>query len=258
MRTEQVAVAGVTLETIVVEGAREAPALVFLHEGLGSAALWRDFPLRLHDATGATAVIYSRAGNGFSSVLERPREPSYMHDEARIVLPALLRALEIERPVLVGHSDGASIALIYAGEYPGAVRGVAAIAPHVFVEDVSIASIAAIGVRYRDDAELRARMARHHADVDRTFFGWNDAWLSPRFRSWNIESFIGAIEAPVLCVQGTADEYGTLAQIDAIARRASRSVDRVVLGGCGHAPQRERPQTVAAAATAWYAEVASR
>ncbi|MDE2480784.1 MAG: alpha/beta hydrolase [bacterium] len=237
-------VAGVELEVMHLPALRSgAPTIVFLHEGLGSVRLWRDVPSRIRAATGFGAFVYSRRGNGFSQTLDAPRGVEYMHAEALDVLPALLDAAQLERPVLFGHSDGASIALIAAGAYPERVRALVLEAPHVFVEELSVASIAAIGERYRT-SDLREKMARHHRDVDGTFFGWNDVWLSEAFRSWSIEASLPAIAVPVLVVQGVEDEYGTPAQLDAIARGCAGRVDRVLLEGCGHAPHRDRPDAL--------------
>lgn len=233
------------------------PTLVFLHEGLGSVALWRDFPAALASRSGLGAVVYSRRGNGFSPVLSGARRPSYMHDEALIVLPALLAELAIYDPILVGHSDGASIALIYAGRHPDAVRAIVALAPHVFVEELSLNSIAAIGATF-EASDLRQRMARYHRDAGRTFYGWNDVWLSPGFRDWNIEAYVDDIRSPVFAIQGLDDEYGTPAQVDSIARRARGPVDRLMLAGCGHAPHLERPEIVTAAIAGWLSQLTDR
>ncbi len=252
----RVSLDGAELEVFTIPPARSAcPTLVFLHEGLGSAALWRDFPRVLASSSGFGAVVYSRRGNGFSSPLARPRNARYMHDEALVVLPALLAELEIDQAVLVGHSDGASIALIYAAEHPDAVRGLVLEAPHLFVEELSLHSIAAVREAY-DRGDLRARMAPYHADVDRTFYGWNDVWLSPEFREWNVESYAARLRAPVLALQGLEDEYGTPAQLESIARRAPAPVDRIALARCGHAPHRERRMLVEAAVAAWLGEKA--
>ena len=245
-------VAGTELDVLHLPPLRDgAPTAVFLHEGLGSIRLWRDVPERVRERTGFGALVYSRRGNGFSAPLEEPREVTYMHDEALVVLPELLARAGIDRPALVGHSDGASIALIYAGAHPRNVRALALEAPHVFVEELSLTSIAAIGERFRA-TDLREKMARHHRDVDTTFRGWNDIWLNPAFRTWNIEASLPAIVAPVLAVQGIDDEYGTLAQIEAIARGCSGPVDRLLLERCGHAPHRDRPESVELIA-AWLA-----
>lgn len=227
---------------------RPGPTLVFLHEGLGSVAMWRDFPRRLAEATALPALVYSRAGYGRSTRLTSARTPRYMHDEALIVLPALLDKLDVPDPILIGHSDGASIALIYAGAGIRAVRALVAMAPHVFVETVSISGIEDAKQAYAN-SDLRARLGRYHHDVDSAFLGWNDIWLSPAFRDWNIEASLPGIACPLLLVQGRDDEYGTLAQLDAIERQVSGRVERVELDDCRHSPQRDRPQATLAAIT---------
>lgn len=229
------------------------PTLVFLHEGLGSIALWRDFPAAMAARTGCGMLAYSRYGNGFSTVLAEARTPGYMHDEALHVLPALLRALEIEDPVLVGHSDGASIALIFAGEYRDGVRALVLEAPHVFVEELSVAGIAAVRREY-ESTDLRHRMTRYHSDVDRTFYGWNDVWLSQEFREWNIEDSVARVRAPILALAGLEDEYGTPAQLERIARRAPVPVDRLLLARCAHAAHRDRRAAVEATMAGWLGE----
>ncbi|HET9822640.1 MAG TPA: alpha/beta fold hydrolase [Burkholderiaceae bacterium] len=230
---------------------RDAPLVVFLHEGLGSVAMWRDFPQRLCDAAGARGLVYSRPGYGRST--PRPGAeawaPDFMHRQAHEVLPALLAALGIdaarERPWLLGHSDGGSIALLYAARFPRQVAGLAVLAPHILVEDVSIASIARAREAYLA-GDLRARLARHHADPDSAFWGWNDIWLHPAFRAWSIEDELGAIACPLLAVQGLEDEYGTLEQVRGIARRVPGA--RVLeLADCGHSPHRDQPEAVIAA-----------
>jgi pimeloyl-ACP methyl ester carboxylesterase len=249
-----VRIAGHTLEIVHTRATRAgAPTLVFLHEGLGSVALWRDFPARLAARTGFGTLVYSRYGNGFSDVLDAPRDVTYMHDEALVVLPELLAELQIERPVLFGHSDGASIALIYAGAFPENVAALIVEAPHVVVEDLSVASIAAIGEAFRTTA-LREKMSRYHADVDATFFGWNDIWLSPAFRSWSIVDRLETISAPAFAIQGAGDEYGTLEQLELLAAHSGGVTDRLVLAGCGHAPHRERTGLVEQFTAAWLEE----
>jgi pimeloyl-ACP methyl ester carboxylesterase len=219
---------------------------VFLHEGLGSAGLWRDFPRRVAEAVGRpTTLVYSRLGYGRSAPVSRPRPVTYMHDEALEALPSLLGETGIDRPVLVGHSDGASIALIHAGA-GFAVDTLVLLAPHVFVEDRSIAGIEAATVAY-EHGDLRRRLARHHDDVDGAFRGWNDVWLSPSFRSWDITGVLPAITCPVLVVQEQEDPYGTLAQVDAIERGVSGPVERLVLPGTGHSPHLDHPDEVVAA-----------
>jgi pimeloyl-ACP methyl ester carboxylesterase len=186
--------------------------------------------------------VYSRYGNGFSDTLTEARRPDYMHQEALEVLPQLLAQLSIERPVLFGHSDGASIAIIHEGLGPRTALGIIVCAPHVLVEDITIRSIQASKVAY-ETTDLRSRLARHHADVDRTFRGWNDIWLHEDFRRWNIEGCLPEVRCPVLAIQGTEDEYGTLEQIDRIADRAA-NVELCKLADCRHSPHRDQPDAV--------------
>ena len=226
-----------------------AATLVMLHEGLGSVAMWRDFPQSLASVLGVSVVAYSRYGYGQSAPARlNPRPVTYMHEEALSVLPQLLRGLEIERPILLGHSDGGSIALIHASRHP--VRGVIAMAPHVFVEDLSVRSIAAAKVAY-ETTSLRERLARYHANVDGAFWGWNDIWLHPDFRSWNIEGFLADIRSPVLVIQGTEDEYGTEDQVRAIAAGAG-DVELALMTECGHSPHRDQPARVMEAIRVWF------
>jgi pimeloyl-ACP methyl ester carboxylesterase len=219
------------------------PTLVFLHEGLGCAALWRDFPDKIASRLGARALVYSRFGYGASDGLAGKREPDFMHTEALDVLPRLLDQLGIEEPVLVGHSDGASIALIHAGKSARPVKAVAVLAPHVFIEPVTIDSIADIRAKY-ETSGLKDRLTRYHTRVDDAFLGWADIWLDPRFRDWNIEDVVPGITAPLLLIQGKQDEYGTLAQLDRIEARAQVPVTRLELEACGHAPQRDQEASV--------------
>jgi pimeloyl-ACP methyl ester carboxylesterase len=237
--------AGHRLEYERVEG--RGPTLVFLHEGLGSITQWRDFPRALAAATGCPALVYSRWGHGQSDPVELPRPLDFMHDEARRALPEILEQMGIDEAILVGHSDGASIAIIHAGEGGPRIRGLVLEAPHVFVEDLTIESIA----RARDDyatTHLRERLSRHHADVDGAFHGWAGAWLDPGFRAWNLEGFLPGIRVPVLVIQGEDDRYGTLAQVDAVCAKVSGPAERLVLPRCGHAPHRDRPEETLAAA----------
>lgn len=219
---------------------RRGPELVFLHEGLGSISHWRDFPMRLADGTGCGVTIYSRYGNGNSDVLTERRGVGYMHEEALSALPDLLSQLEIENPVLVGHSDGGSIALIYAGTHDR-VRGLILLAPHVFVEDVSIKSITEAKVLFQT-TDLRERLANHHRDAGKTFWGWNEIWLHPDFRNWNIEQYLRQVKCPVLVIQGSEDQYGTMAQVEAIQRQAGGPVQVLALPNCKHSPQRDQPE----------------
>jgi pimeloyl-ACP methyl ester carboxylesterase len=219
----------------------EQPTLVFLHEGLGSAELWRDFPAHVGDAVRAPTFVYSRAGYGHAQPITGPRPVTYMHDEAK-ELKSLLADHGIDRPVLVGHSDGASIAIIAAGSgLP--VTGLVLLAPHVFVEERSVAGIQAAKASY-EEGDLRERLARYHDDVDGAFLGWNDVWLSPEFRSWDITSYLPAITCPVLLVQSVDDPYGTLAQLDAVESGVRGPVERLVLPGDAHAPQVDHPEAV--------------
>ncbi len=220
----------------------EAPTLVFLHEGLGSTSLWRDFPDRLAAATGCGALVYSRAGYGRSDPVPLPRPVRFMHDEAA-VLPRVLAAAGVREHVLIGHSDGASISLIYAGSHPApGLRGLILEAPHVFTEPHGLASIARMTEVYRA-TDLRERLARHHgANVDVAFRGWNDVWLAPEFAAWNIEDYLPAIRVPALILQGEDDEYGTWRQVEAIERQSGGPVESIAIPHCGHSPHREQPE----------------
>jgi pimeloyl-ACP methyl ester carboxylesterase len=237
---------GHRLEYERIDGARERPALILLHEGLGSIALWRDFPAKLAEAAGCPAVVYSRWGYGRSDALDGPRSVDYMHREALDTLPELRAQLGLDDAILVGHSDGASIALIHAGSGRWPVRGLMLEAPHVFVEDVSITSIAAARTAY-ETTDLRRRLARYHADVDGAFRGWNDIWLDADFRAWNIEEYLPGVRCPVLAIQGADDEYGTLKQLDAIERGVAGPFERLVLPECKHSPHRDQEDAVLAA-----------
>jgi pimeloyl-ACP methyl ester carboxylesterase len=223
-------------------GATDAPpAIVMLHEGLGSAALWGDFPDKLAAATNVPVFAYSRAGYGASSPIARPRPLTYMHDEALTTLPALLDAIGFHRGLLLGHSDGASIAAIYAGSTPDhRVRGVTLIAPHFITEDVGIAAIRAARAVY-ETGDLKPRLARWHRDVDGAFYGWNDAWLDPKFRAWDISDALAYIRVPVQIVQGENDQYGTIRQIEIAQEECYCPVEVSLIPGVGHSPQRERP-----------------
>ena len=217
----EVLVDGKRLEKLWIEPAAwdNATTIVMLHEGLGSIALWKDFPQRLASRTGAGVLVYSRYGLGNSDQLLEKRPVKFMHHEGEVVLPELLDKLGILNPIVLGHSDGGSIALIFAGKYPHRPRGLILEAPHVFVEDLSVASIAQARVAYVT-TDLPQKLGRYHQHVDATFWGWNDIWLDPQFRSWNIEEYLPAIRCPVLCIQGHDDEYGTAAQVQAIQARA--------------------------------------
>jgi pimeloyl-ACP methyl ester carboxylesterase len=236
----------------------EAPTLIFLHEGLGCAATWRDFPRRLADATGCGTLVYSRAGYGASPPVVLPRPIRYMHDEA-LVLDEVLRHFAVRDAILVGHSDGASIALIYAGSAPRPhLRALVLEAPHVFAEPIGIDSIAAMK-RVYETTELRQQLVRYHgANVDVAFRGWNDVWLHPEFRDWNIEEFLAAIDVPILLIQGADDEYGTIRQLESIASRARGPVETLILPDCGHAPHRDQPDATATAIAAFVKRALNR
>jgi pimeloyl-ACP methyl ester carboxylesterase len=219
----------------------DAPTIVMLHEGLGSAGLWGDFPEKLQAATGAGVFAYSRAGYGASTPAKLPRPIDYMHIEAREVLPKLLDAIGFRRGLLLGHSDGASIAAIYAGSHQDhRVEGIALIAPHFIVEDISVASIAEIKTAY-ETTSLREKLARWHKDVDNAFYGWNGAWLSPDFRDWDISEFLAYVRVPIAIVQGVDDAYGTMRQIEIAREECYCPVDVSVIAGAGHQPHREAP-----------------
>lgn len=233
-------------------GDAAAPLIVFLHEGLGSLAMWRDFPAALCQRLGARGLVYSRPGYGRST----PRPPDetwgvdFMHTQAQEVLPTLLAALGVDpardRLWLFGHSDGASIALLYAAHHPQALQGAIVLAPHIFVEDISVTSIEQARAAYQSTA-LPQRLAKYHDDPDSAFWGWNGIWLNPAFRAWTITSELAHIRCPVLAIQGLDDEYGTLAQIDGIAQRVPGS-RLLKLPQCGHSPHRDQPEAVIQAA----------
>jgi len=236
----QIVAAGVRIEHAWIHGAE--PTLVFLHEGLGSIRQWRDFPRQVAAATGCRALVYDRYGYGNSDVLREARAGvDFMHVEALARLPELLKALQVRNPILVGHSDGASIALIHAGRFPA--RGVAVMAPHVFTEPSGLESIRRISAGF-ETSGLGERLGKYHRDPRKSFHLWADAWLDPEFRKWNIEEFLPGIRCPVLAIQGEQDEYGTMAQLDAIARQVGGPCELLKLPDCGHAPFRDQPEKV--------------
>ncbi|WP_316165037.1 MULTISPECIES: alpha/beta hydrolase [unclassified Bradyrhizobium] len=239
-----------------------APCIVMLHEGLGSVGLWGEFPDKLQQATGASVYVYSRAGYGSSSPVALPRPLDYMEREALTVLPKLLDAIGFRDGLLVGHSDGASIAAIYAGgRQDHRLRGVVLIAPHVIVEDVSVTSIAAIKATY-ETTELRTKLARWHKDVDNAFYGWNGAWLDPQFRNWDITGFLAYVRVPVAVIQGSDDQYGTTRQVEIVQEECYCPVAVTMLPGVGHSPHREAPEatvkTIADFAAATLSSTASQ
>jgi pimeloyl-ACP methyl ester carboxylesterase len=234
-----------------------APLIVFLHEGLGSLAMWKDFPQQLCTAASCRGLVYSRPGYGRSTLRKADEAwgPDFMHRQAHEVLPALLKALGIDvaarPPWLLGHSDGASIALLHAAGNPHGIAGCIVLAPHILVEDLSVASIALARTAYLE-TDLRQRLAKYHDDPDSAFWGWNNIWLHPPFRQWSIEAEIAAIQCPLLAVQGLDDEYGTLEQVHGIARRAPQT-ELLELAQCGHSPHRDQPDRLIAVAGAFMA-----
>jgi pimeloyl-ACP methyl ester carboxylesterase len=255
------------IETLTINGRRietawhgprpeRAPTLVLLHEGLGCVAMWKDFPEKLAQRTGCGVLAYSRPGYGKSDPVPLPRPLSYMHDEARDVLPAVLDAAGVRDAILVGHSDGASIATLYAGgRQDFRIRGLVLLAPHFFVEDISITSIAAAKEAY-ETGDLRSRLARYHGDnVDVAFRGWNDAWLDPKFREWRIDEALAYVRVPILVIQGADDQYGTVAQLEAAERETYCPTETLLLPRCGHSPQNDQPEATLAAIAEFTARV---
>ncbi|MGI9372110.1 MAG: alpha/beta fold hydrolase [Hyphomicrobiales bacterium] len=217
-----------------------APTIILLHEGLGSVSMWKEFPEQLCEHTGCAVLVYSRFGYGASSKVSLPRPLNYMHIEGQEILPQLIEALVPGNYFLFGHSDGASIAAIYSGEFKhGRHKGTILLAPHFFTEEVGLKSIA-IARQVYENGNLRERLERYHANVDNAFYGWNGAWLDPDFTLWNIESFLPKIDVPILAIQGKEDEYGTRAQIDTITRNCKVRVSVSMLAECGHSPHRDQ------------------
>jgi len=221
----------------------EATTLVFLHEGLGCVAMWRDFPSRLAVATGCGALVYSRLGYGRSGACKLPRPLRFMHDEGLKVLPELLEKTGVKRCILVGHSDGGSIGIVYAGGTPArSLKGLVTLAAHVFCEDLSVRSIREARQKYLE-ADLRKRLEGYHGpNTDCAFRGWNDAWLDPDFKKWNIEEYLSGIRVPLLAIQGEKDPYGTPAQLEAIVGQTGGEAQSLMIPDCGHAPHIERPE----------------
>lgn len=230
----------------------QAPTLVFLHEGLGCVEMWRDFPAKLAKATGCGALIYSRLGYGRSESCDLPRPVRFMHDEGLTVLPKVLAAAGIQECILIGHSDGGSIAIVYAGGTPAApLRGLITEAAHVFSEELTIDSIRKARDAF-EQGRLHGKLARYHGENTHcAFWGWNGAWLHPDFIRWNIEQYLPAISVPMLAIQGENDEYGTRRQVQAIARQAGAGAQVLMLPKCGHSPHRDQEKTVLAAMQAY-------
>lgn len=252
MNASPIEVGGLALELVDLPGPSTGAPLVLLHEGLGSVGLWREFPAQLGHATGRRLIAFSRYGHGRSAPPPRPRTPSFFHEEALEVLPELLTALDIAEPVLVGHSDGASIGLIHAAHHPTAA--VVLLAPHVFVEEKTVREIRATREMY-ERGGLRARMARHHDDPDAAFRGWCDVWLDPAFAQWTLDDEAALLSAPALLIQGADDPYGSLAQLRRIEAAARGPVQRLVLPG-GHSPHLEHGDEVAGRIAAFLRDAA--
>jgi len=256
---EFVSVDGVRLEyALHGPSPAHAPTLVFLHEGLGSIGQWRDFPAALCSRTECGGLVYNRRGHGKSDPLTGPRSVGFMHDEALTVLPRLLDIFEISRPILIGHSDGASIALIYAGSGIGHPFALALEAPHVFVEDATVSRIAELRELYQA-TDLRTKLERHHGpNVDTLFQYWTDIWLRPEFRAWNIEECLSDIDAPVLVIQGRHDEYGTERQVDTIVSALGGRCESIVLDNCRHFPHIDQRAIVETAMARFVRELGIR
>ncbi|WP_234085668.1 alpha/beta fold hydrolase [Azonexus sp. R2A61] len=238
-----VTVRGLRLEVLDIPASRPGrPPLVLLHEGLGCIALWRDFPQRLAAATGCRVLVWSRPGYGDSDPWPDARTPRYMHREGQEMLPAFLAATGVDRPILIGHSDGGSIALIHAAAHPQTPLGLVVMAPHEFVEPETLAGIRRARQAWQT-TDWPQRLARYHRDAAQVFADWNDTWLSAAFRNWNIEDCLPAIRCPILAIQGADDEYATLRQIDVIAEK-SADCQRLVLPDCGHSPHRDQATKV--------------
>ena len=249
---------GIRLEYLRLSSSRQrekAPAIIFLHEGLGSVSMWRSFPQQVADASGCEAIVFSREGYGKSDPEPAPRTPRYLHRQGIEVLPALISALGLDRPLLLGHSDGGSIALLCAGETQTPLSGLIVIAPHVMVEDATLAGIRK-AAKLAHTVDLRQRLTRYHSEKNAAtvFAAWQNIWLDPAFRDWNIEACLPMIRCPVLAIQGENDEYATMEQIDRIAAQAP-DVSLVKLADCRHSPHREQPQAVTGAITAFIGRV---
>ena len=241
---EQEEILGGVLEYIYIPGKKDLPTLVMLHEGLGSISTWKEFPKQVSNTIQNPILLYSRHGYGSSNFIKQRFCNSYMHDEALKVLPALISRLKISRAILYGHSDGASIAAIFAGSRPTTtIEGVILEAPHVFVEEISIEGIKMAKLAF-ENGKLRRGLKKHHDDPDRTFKNWSEAWLEPNFLNWNIQDYVKNISAPVLLIQGGNDAYGSLKQLDAIESDLKVKCSRIVLEGIGHSPHKEEPSSV--------------
>jgi pimeloyl-ACP methyl ester carboxylesterase len=242
-------VQGLAVETLDLPGSAGVAPLVLLHEGLGSVGLWRGLPEDLNRTTGRRTIAFSRHGHGRSAPPRKPRTPAFFHEEALEVLPELLRLLQARQPVLIGHSVGASIAVIHAAHYP--VSGLVLVSPFIFVEELTVSTIRDTRDEYRS-GKLRQRMARHHDDPDAAFWGWCDVWLDPAFAAWTLDAEASRLTAPTLLIQGSDDPYGSLAQLDRIEAQTPAPVQRLVLPG-GHSPHLEHRARVLEAITEFVA-----
>lgn len=247
---EQISVAGLRLEYRDIPAARlDMPPILLLHEGLGCVAMWRNFPDALAAATGCRTIVWSRAGYGASDPYATARRSDYLQYEAHEALPALLAAFKVQRPLLVGHSDGGSIALLYASAFPALPLGVVAMAPHEFVEAETLAGIR-LAVQAWEETDLPQRLGRYHLQPERVFREWADTWLAPEYRGWTIEHHLAAISCPVLAIQGEDDEYASMRQIDAIAEKVP-ATRLLKLAACGHSPHKDQMLAVLAAISAF-------
>lgn len=239
------AVEGYALEYEIVQhpGAAREP-IVFLHHGFGSISTWKDFPARVAQQVGRNALVYARAGCGYSDPLHAPRASDYLFDEAEVILPQLLDRLGLDRVVLFGHSDGATISLLFAAAFPDRVVQAVIEAPHVIIEEVTVSGVAEVAQRYEQDPKFRQRVAQHHRDSDGAFWSWAQVWLNPAYRSWSMVDRLERVRSPLLLIQGDKDPYGTLKQLDLIERHVSGPTQRLVLAGCGHDPHLECPDDV--------------
>ena len=225
-------------------GQNSRPTLVFLHEGLGSIEMWRDFPEILLEKTGCNGLLYDRWGHGKSDPINVQRTIHYVHDEALDTLPQVLANSGVKDTILIGHSDGGSIALIFAAEYPGSVRGLITEAAHVFVEEITLEGIKD-ALEVYSNTDLKKKLARYHGDnTERIFRAWYETWLQPEFKSWNIEDCLPKIQCPVLVIQGEDDQYGTEAQVESIAGRVAGPAKPLLIPDCAHIPHKEATDRV--------------
>ena len=243
------------IEPVSRRSAKQSPSLIFLHEGLGSIAQWRDFPTMLCTMTGLPTLVYERYGHGQSDAPETPKSINYLHEEALTILPVVLDQLNIHDAILIGHSDGGSISLIFAACHGNKLRGVITEAAHVFVEDVTLTGIRRAVEMYKT-TDLRKRLYQYHkGNTDSMFLAWADTWLDPIFRNWKIEEYLMRITCPLLVIQGAKDEYGTAAQVESIAQRVSGPVESLIIADCGHIPHLQARERVLAEMTRFISQL---